>query len=93
MIEHIELAKRFNELQSQWLYLCRARYKRRAAIASWRKVRGRGGGAFWRCLKVLSASAGNPPMPRGVGPVIRPVRQGQQGDSVASRAYQIQPGW
>jgi hypothetical protein len=26
MIEHIEMPKRFNELHSQWLHLCRARY-------------------------------------------------------------------
>jgi hypothetical protein len=64
-----------------------------AAIALMCKVRCRSGGASWRCPKTLSVSAGNPPTPRGDGPVILHVRLGQQGDSVASRAYQIQPGW
>jgi hypothetical protein len=50
----------------------------------------------WSVFSVLNApfvSAGNPPMPSGVGSAIRPVRLGQHGDSAARVAKQIQPRW
>jgi hypothetical protein len=54
-----------------------------AAIASWRKGRGHGGGAVFRFPNRFFCSAASLPRPTGVGQVIRLARLGQHGDSVA----------
>lgn len=65
--------------------------KTEALTALMRKVRGHGGGGVFSVLGPLFGPAASPPMPSGVGPVIRLVRLAQHDDSVACVAKQIQP--